>query len=320
MASDRWRMQDRVVLITGAARGLGASYARYLAEQGAHVIVNDLGVTLDGTGRSDTPAREAVETLVARGLSAEPDASDASDPGEAAALIERILTRHGRIDALVNNAGNFLAPTDFEETAFADFERVWRSHLGGTYHLCQAALVPMRAAGSGRIVNTVSTQALYGGAASAAYASAKGAVLGLTLSLAAAVRGTDVAVNAISPGAFTRMVDITERPPEFTAALKRNLNPDLAAPAVAWLCHPLCRENGAVLEAMAGWFARVMIGDLPGFWSFGEDMDAVADRLAALPTTGVATGADSSSAHAARIMAEADAQRIAAESSMEGKS
>lgn len=306
-----WRMDGQVVLVTGAARGLGAAYARCLADSGAHVIVNDLGVAVDGTGRSDAPAIEAAEGLCRSGGRASADASDVSDPREAGALIDRIFAEHQRLDAIVNNAGNYLSDTDFVETSLEDFQSVWRSHVGGTYNLCRAALPHMRAANSGRIVNTVSTQGMHGRAMSDAYAAAKGAVQGLTLSLAAAVRGTGVAVNAISPGAFARMVDTVERPPEFTAALRRNLDPSLVAPAVAWLCHPDCRENGAIISAMAGWFSRVKIGDLDGFWNFAPDVGTVAGGFAALTDDGPVTGASDSSAHAARIIQQADAVRAA---------
>jgi NAD(P)-dependent dehydrogenase (short-subunit alcohol dehydrogenase family) len=303
------RLDGAVVLITGAARGLGESYARHIAELGAHVIVNDLGVSMTGEGRSPAPAEAAVAAIVAAGGSASADASDVSSPEEADALIKRVIAAHGRIDALINNAGNFLPPADFADTSLAEFETVWRSHCGGTYNLCRTVLPHMRAADSGRIVNTCSTQGLYGGAASAAYASAKGAVQGLTLSLAAAVRGSNVAVNGISPGAFTRMVDITERPPEFTAALRRNLSPDLVAPVVAWLCHPACTDNGAIVQAMAGWVSRSVIGDLEGFWDFTPTIDSVARGLQSLPLDGTVVRATDSSAHAAAIVGLADVRR-----------
>ncbi len=310
-ASSALRLDDRIILITGAGRGLGASYARHLAALGAHVIVNDLGVGMDGIGRSSEPANATAEAIRAEGGMASADVSDVSSPNEANALIDRILAEHGRIDALVNNAGMFLPPRPFAETTLADFEQVWRSHLGGTYNLCRAVLPTMQAAGFGRIVNTVSTQGLYGGAQTGAYSSAKAAVQGLTTSLAIELQGSGVAVNAISPGAFTRMVDVAARSPEFTDALKRNLAPDLVAPAVAWLCHPDCPENGAIVQAMSGWFSRTNIGDLDGFWDFCPTIESVSAGLTALPLAGPIRTADSSSAHAQHIVAEADAARQA---------
>ena len=309
MAAKALRLDGRIILITGAGRGLGESYARHIAAIGAHVIVNDLGVGVDGTERSSEPANAAVETIQAAGGKASADVSDISSPEEANALIDRILAEHGRIDALVNNAGMFLVPRPFAETTLADFERVWRSHFGGSYNLCRAVLPHMQAKGFGRIVNTVSTQGLYGGAQTGAYSSAKAAVQGLTVSLAIELRGSGVAVNAISPGAFTRMVDAAARPPELTEALKLNLAPDLVAPAVAWLCHPECRENGAIIQAMSGWFSRTNIGDLDGFWDFNPTIESVSAGLSALPLTGPIRTAHSSSTHAQHIVAQADAAR-----------
>jgi 3-hydroxyacyl-CoA dehydrogenase/3a,7a,12a-trihydroxy-5b-cholest-24-enoyl-CoA hydratase len=303
------RLDGSIVLITGAGRGLGRAYASYLASLGAHVVVNDLGVAADGSGRSREPADTAASEIRAAGGSAEADASDISDSAEANALVASLIAAHGRIDALINNAGIFLPPAPFVETTFEDFERTWRSHFGGSYHLCRAVLPHMLTANAGRIVNTCSIQGLYGGAEVAAYASAKAALQGLTLSLAATVRGTRVAANAISPGAFTRMVENTARDPALNAALARNLDAGLVAPAVAWLCHPDCTENGAILQAFAGHFGRTMIAETEGFWDFAPTIDSVASGFAAMDSGGPLVQAQDSPSRAAAVVAEAEMRR-----------
>jgi len=303
------RLDGRIVLITGAGRGLGESYARHLAGLGAHVIVNDLGGGMADEDSSPRPARQVAEAIRSAGGTASDDMTDIADPRAAEGLICRIVEVHGRLDALVNNAGNFLPPTPFIDSSPSDFEQSWRVHLGGTYNLCRAALPHMAGRGFGRIVNTISTQGLYGGVGTAAYASAKAAVQGLTASLAAEYRGSDIRINAISPGAFTRMVDAGDRPAEFTEALKRNLPVDLVAPAVAWLCHPDCPENGALIQAMSGWFSRTIIGDLDGFWDFAPSIDSIARQLAALDDHGPVHPAGSSADHARAIVTRAEAAR-----------
>lgn len=304
------RLDGAVVLITGAGRGLGRVYASYLGSLGAHVVINDLGVGSNGLGRSAEPAETAASEIVAAGGSAEADASDIASAEEVQQLVDRLIARHGKIDALVNNAGIFLPPEPFDQTQFDTFELSWRSHFGSTYHLCRAVLPHMRKANAGRIVNTCSVQGLYGAAATAAYASAKGAVMSLTLSLAASVRDSGIAVNAISPGAFTRMVDDAARDPAYKAALARNLSADFVAPAVAWLCHPDCRENGTILEAFAGSFSRTVISQAEGFWDFTPTIDTVARGFAALDE-GRADRATDSTIHAAAVIAAAEARRSA---------
>jgi NAD(P)-dependent dehydrogenase (short-subunit alcohol dehydrogenase family) len=308
------RLDGRVVIVTGGARGIGRSYVDLLAQRGARIIVNDLGVERDGSSPRAQPAEEFVEVLRARGVEAIASGSDVADPGAAAGLVELAMHRWGRLDALINNAGIFLGVRSFLETTLDDFLQVWRVHLGGTYNMCRAALPPMLAAGTGRIVNSCSIQGLYGAATSADYAAAKGAVQALTRSLAAAVRGSGVAVNAISPGAYTRMVSGDVRDESLNVLLEQALRPELVAPVALWLCHELCTYNGEILQAYAGRVSRTVIGELPGFWDFAPSPESIAAGIGALVADLPILQAADSASMARQIVVEAKRRRDELES------
>lgn len=288
------RFDDQVVIVTGAGRGIGQGYARALAARGANVVVNDLGVAPDGSEPSDRPADDTVETIRMAGGIAIADHSDIVEESGAEALVACALAAWGRVDAVINNAGIFIDMRPFLETTLDEFARVWRVHLGGTYNVCKAILPHFLAADAGRIVNSCSVRGLYGAAASADYASAKGAVQALTLSLASSVAGTGIAVNAISPGGFTRMVSGGVRDAELTTMLEAHLPSELASPVALWLCHPSCAINGRILQAYAGRVSETVIGERPGFWDFGLTPESVATGMMTVAEqTDLITAADS---------------------------
>jgi 3-hydroxyacyl-CoA dehydrogenase/3a,7a,12a-trihydroxy-5b-cholest-24-enoyl-CoA hydratase len=302
-------LQGRVILITGAARGLGRAYADLLAARGARVVVNDLGVDRAGAAPSAAPAEDAARAICDAGGEAIADASDIALPEGAQTLIEVALRRWGRIDSVINNAGIFLGQRPFLETTLEDFLQVWRVHVGGTYNVCRAALPHLLAQDHGSIVNSCSIQGLYGAATSADYAAAKGAVQALTLSLAASTRGTAVRVNAISPGGFTRMVSGEARGEEITSLLQAALDPALAAPVAAWLCHPGCTAHGHIFQAYAGRVSRSVIGELAGFWNLDLTMEQVAAHIEELSADGPLLTSPDSASMAQQVVTEAVRRR-----------
>lgn len=303
------RFDGQAVIVTGAGRGLGLCYARLLASRGAQLVINDLGVALDGSGGSDGPAREAVEQIRKLGGQAVADASDVATEEGAQAVVEACLRAWGRVDAVINNAGNFLTQRPLQDIGFEDYANLWRVHMGSTYYVCHAVLPHFQRAGFGRIVNSSSNQALYGAPRSPDYAAAKGAVMAFTLSLAAATRGTNIGVNLIGPGAYTRMVSVDLRSPEFTRKLETGLDATLAAPAAVWLCHPDCTSHGEVYEAYGGRFTRVVIGELPGFWDFSPTLESVASGFEGLVSDLPLWQAPDAASMAFRVLTQADLHR-----------
>ncbi len=199
------RLDGRVALVTGAGRGLGAAHARTLAAMGAAVVVNDVGAGVDGRSSGAPVAREVVTEIVAAGGRAVVDDSDISSFEGAAAAVHAAMAGFGRLDILVNNAG-IIASSGIEDVTEEEMLRLLRVHVLGSLGTTRAAFPAMRDQSHGRIVNTISEAALDTRmSAGPAYASAKAAIWGLTMTTARQGAPHGITANAISPGAATRM-------------------------------------------------------------------------------------------------------------------
>ncbi|HEX5406761.1 MAG TPA: SDR family NAD(P)-dependent oxidoreductase [Pseudonocardiaceae bacterium] len=231
------RLDGRVAIVTGAGRGIGASVARLLASQGAQVVVNDLGVRLDGSGVDSGPAATVVAEIVAAGGKAIPDGSDVSDHGAAEKLIGITISEFGRLDVLVNVAG-ILRDRMVFNMAEAEWDDVIRVHMKGTFNTTKFAAAHWRSLhdehAQNRIVNFTSVSGLHGAPGQPNYAAAKMGIVGLTYSSAHSLARYGVTVNAISPGAATRMTESvpTERR---RSPSSDDRSPDNVAPVVAYL-------------------------------------------------------------------------------------
>jgi NAD(P)-dependent dehydrogenase (short-subunit alcohol dehydrogenase family) len=269
------RFDGRVAVVTGAARGLGRSYALLLASQGAKVVVNDPGGSIAGDGIDEAAAKEVVGEITAIGGTAVANTDSVATPAGGKAIIDTALDRYGRIDILVHNAGN-VRRASLKAMTYDDFESVVDVHLRGAFHIVRPAFPSMCDAGYGRIVLTSSIGGLYGNHDVANYAVAKAGVIGL--SNVAAIEGAahGVKSNVIVPAAVTRRaegIDTSAYPP---------MGPDLVAPVVGWLAHESCSVTGEMLVALAGRVATAVIAETPGVYRPSWTMEDVAANIDAI--------------------------------------
>ena len=266
----------RVAVITGAGRGLGAAYARTLAAAGAAVVLNDTGYDLAGTRPDPAVVEEAAAGIVADGGTAVADATDISSFRAAAAVIQRAVDEFGRIDIVVNNAGLIGSPA-VADVSEDEFGRVMAVHVTGSVGTIRAALPHLVAQRWGRIVNITSEAALSREhAPGIAYSTAKAAIWGVTMAAATSAQGQGVTVNAISPGALTRMSEDILARTGIPAGL--DLSPDRVAEVLLALCGDAAADiNGRVIHTAGGHVREYVL-------SRTHDSDVVA-RLTAVRGT-----------------------------------
>jgi NAD(P)-dependent dehydrogenase (short-subunit alcohol dehydrogenase family) len=229
-------LQGHVALVTGAGRGIGRAHALLLAQRGARVVVSDIGVGLDGTGHDRSVAESVVAEITAAGGQAVADCNDIASFEGAAAAVRTGVREFGKVDIVVNNAGlpGGASITDITEE---DLRRAFALHLHGPIGAAKAAWPMMQSQGWGRIINTVSEEAFPAGieddrgGLGLIYGPAKAAIWSATRGLATQGRLCGITVNAISPGAFTRMnADLFENAPTHL-----DLDPVHIARVAAWL-------------------------------------------------------------------------------------
>ena len=237
-------LTDRVIVVTGAARGLGLAYSRTLAEQGAIVLMQDAGVDKEGGGPDPRVVAQAADGLGSPNVHAHPGLLNSE--AECRAVIQTAIDRFGRLDGLIHNAGlvHWVDLPDVDQEVFRRASAV--NNEAGLW-LCKAALPPMRAKGYGRIVLTSSSWALqaYPGSRDLAlYAHGKGAQFGLAMALAHGADHEGIATNVLAPVANTRIY-ASEVP-------EGKLQPEAVAGTAAWLVSPACTANGRVFRVADG--------------------------------------------------------------------
>ncbi len=241
--------EGRVAVVTGAGRGIGRGHALELASQGAKVVVNDLGATVDGTGADASPAHDVVAEITAMGGEAIANGDDVSDWNGAQRLVRSAIDTFGTIDVLVNNAG-ILRDRMLVNMTEEEWDAVVRVHLKGTFAPTRWAAAYWReqakagATVDARVINTSSTSGLFANPGQSNYGAAKSGIATFSIIAAKELGRYGVTVNAIAPGARTRM---TENLGGAMAAPAEGewdpRAPENIAPLVTWLASP---ESAAV--------------------------------------------------------------------------
>jgi NAD(P)-dependent dehydrogenase (short-subunit alcohol dehydrogenase family) len=259
-------LDGKVAVITGAGRGIGRGEALLFAREGARVVVNDVGGEWDGTGQDPRPASEVVEEITAAGGEAVAHYYDISEQEGAAGAIGLALESWGRMDAVVNNAGILRDRMVFNMSP-QDWDSVIKVHGRGTFLMTREACSYWRdrsKAGedvAGRIVNTSSTSGLLGNAGQSNYGAAKAAIAGFSQIVSMEMARYGVTVNAIAPGARTRMTEQTFGDLKVPEGSFDPLDPANVAPVVAYLCTDAAAVitgqvfgvTGGLVELYQGW-------------------------------------------------------------------
>ena len=259
-------LDGRVVIVTGAGRGLGRAHCLELARHGAHVVVNDLGVSVRGDAEGDgSPAGDVVAEIEASGGLAVADGTSVTDWAGMEALVTTTVERFGDLHAVVTNAG-FLRDRTLVSMSEDDFDAVVAVHLKGTAALTKHACAYWKdrakagQAVSGRVVMTTSGAGLFGNVGQANYAAAKSGIAAMARVVALEMERYGVTANAISPIAATRMLATTGRGPADSGGWDP-LDPANAAPVVAYLCSEqsgwltgaVLRVDGSRVHRMDSW-------------------------------------------------------------------
>jgi NAD(P)-dependent dehydrogenase (short-subunit alcohol dehydrogenase family) len=266
--------QDRVVIVTGAGRGLGRAYALGLAREGAKVVVNDLGVGTHGDATTETPAQQVVDEIVAMGGQAVANYDDVTDWEAGGRIVKAALDAFGDLHAVVNNAG-FVRDRMFVSCTPDEWDAVLRVHLRGHFCVSRHAVDYWRGQNKAgrkvdaRIVNTSSGAGLQGSVGQSAYSAAKAGIATLTLVQAAELARYGITANGLAPNARTRMTETA-----FADAMKPVegafdiFAPENTAPLVAWLVSERSADTTGQVFELIGGKIRLCLG-----WTDGPEFD-----------------------------------------------
>jgi NAD(P)-dependent dehydrogenase (short-subunit alcohol dehydrogenase family) len=264
--------EGRVCIVTGAGRGLGREYALMLAAEGAKVVVNDLGGSRDGTGGDAGPAQQVVDEIAAAGGQAVANTDDISSWAGGETIVRQALDAFGGLDVVINNAGILRDRMVFSMTE-DEWDAVIKVHLKGTFVTSRHAAAYWRdrakagEANDARLVNTTSVAGLYANPGQTNYGAAKAGIATFTQIAAEELSRYGVTVNAVAPGALTRLTEDLGLPDDMTARFE----PRWVAPVVTWLASAqsadvtgqVIESSGLVLAIAEGWRRGPATEDVP---------------------------------------------------------
>ena len=267
------KFDDKVVIVTGAGGGLGKSHALEFARRGAKVVVNDLGGSVDGSGGASDAANAVVEVIKAEGGEAIANGASVADQSGVQIMIDEVMSKWGRIDVLVNNAG-ILRDKSFHKISLEEFNAVMDVHFQGSVYTSHAVYPIMREQNFGRIIFTTSSGGLSGNFGQANYGAAKMAMIGLMNCLKIEGQKYNVHSSAVAPVALSRMTENL-----FPEGIGERFLPEYVTPAVIYLASDDA-PNGAIIGAGAGVFTQFRIFETMGL-ALGTGDDMTPENIAA---------------------------------------
>lgn len=270
----------RVAIVTGAGGGLGRTYALELARRGARVVVNDLGVAVDGTGSTESAADRVVSEIIDAGGEAVANYDSVSTPEGGEAIVQAAVDSFGSVDIVINNAG-ILRDRSFANMELSELEAVLDVHLRGAFYVSLPAFKLMKEKAYGRFVFTSSNAGLFGNFGQANYGSAKAGLAGLSNVLAIEGAKYNIKSNAIAPVAKTRMTE------ELLGPFADMVRPEQVTPMVVYLCSEANEHTHEIFTAGGGRYGRIAIvtnhgwvagqGEVPSVEDIAEHLDEIRD-------------------------------------------
>jgi NAD(P)-dependent dehydrogenase (short-subunit alcohol dehydrogenase family) len=303
------RFDGKVAVLSGAGRGLGREQALLLAARGAKVVVNDLGVAIDGGAPSSAPAQEVVDLIKAAGGEAIANFSDVSQESGVKQLVADAVAAFSGVDILVCNAGTIAHGTEPDALNPDMFQKQLDLMVTGVGLLVSAAWPYLASSGQGRIVLTSSSGGVFGINTSAYYGAAKGGVIGLLRCLALDGDACGIKINALCPLASTRLFAGFSDNEEFNNWFNDKARPEYVAPLVGYLAHADCEPTGRAFLVGLGHVSEIFTGLTKGWGTPGHDIEDVRDHFGEIADqTGYAVPA-SSAAATGFIIKDAPARR-----------